>query len=305
MKKNYEKGFFAALGCAGLWGILPIYWKSLIPIPSSTIIIYRILMIAVVCVIAARFKYSWSRIFSPLKDWRTSLKFFVAGLIVTSNWSIYIWAVNSGHIIQTSIGYYIEPLVVCIFGAIFFKEKLTVYKSTAVILAAASVIVILVHFGQVPGIALILATTFAIYSAIKKTVDQPPVISLLYETIFMAPIMLCVIVWLELHGAGALGVGESYQYFLLLLCGLATAIPLGLFAYAAQRTSMFVLGLTEYLSPTLALMLGIFLYKEPVDKVLIMAFGLIWIGLIFFSYGEFKSGKDSKSSENSQNVKAS
>lgn len=80
MKKNYEKGFFAALGCAGLWGILPIYWKSLIPIPSSTIIIYRILMIAVVCIIAARFKYSWSRIFSPLKDWRTSLKFFIAGL---------------------------------------------------------------------------------------------------------------------------------------------------------------------------------------------------------------------------------
>ena len=118
-------------------------------------------MIAVVCIIAARFKYSWSRIFSPLKDWRTSLKFFIAGLIVTSNWSIYIWAVNSGHIIQTSIGYYIEPLVVCIFGAIFFKEKLTVYKSTAVILAAASVIVILVHYGQVPGIALILATTFS------------------------------------------------------------------------------------------------------------------------------------------------
>ena len=112
-------------------------------------------------------------------------------------------------------------------GAVFFKEKLTVYKSTAVILAAASVIVILVHYGQVPGIALILATTFAIYSAIKKTVDQPPVISLLYETIFMAPIMLCVIVWLELHGAGALGVGESYQYFLLLLCGLQQPYLLG------------------------------------------------------------------------------
>lgn len=297
MKKESEKGFVAAIACAGIWGLLPIYWKSLIPIPSSVIIVYRILMVCLMSLLAARFSYSWKRIFSPLKDIKIALKYGIAGIIITLNWSIYIWAVNAGHVVQTSIGYYIEPLAVCIFGVIFFKEKLSSYKVIAISFAAISVVVILVHFGQVPGIALMIAGSFAVYSAIKKTVQQPPLISLLYETVFLAPISLGVIIWLEINGKGAIGVGAPYQYFLLLLCGITTAVPLGLFAYAAQRSTMFVLGLTEYLSPSLALILGVMLFKEPVDRVLFMAFGLIWIGLIFFSYGEFRQFKESTGEE--------
>lgn len=297
MKKESEKGFIAAIACAGIWGILPVYWKSLIPISSSVIIIYRILMVCLMSFIVAKLSYSWKRIFSPLRDYKVALKYGISGLIITLNWGIYIWAVNAGHVLQTSIGYYIEPLAVCIFGVVFFREKLSKYKTIAISLAAVSVFVILIHFGQVPGIALMIAFSFAIYSAIKKTVQQPPILSLLYETIFLSPIALAAIVWLEINGRGAIGAGRPYQYFLLLLCGVATAVPLGLFAYAAQRSTMFVLGLTEYLSPTLSLILGVLVFKEDLDHVQFIAFSLIWIGLIFFSYGEFKQFKDDTKEE--------
>jgi chloramphenicol-sensitive protein RarD len=290
-KSEERKGFWLATFCSLLWGFLPIYWKSLIPIDSRVIIIYRILLVFVTALILAKTRYSWSEIFGPLKDRKLAFKFFMAGLIITVNWSTYIWAVNSGHIVQSSIGYYIEPLMVCLFGRIIFKDKITKYSGTAIALAAVAVVIILVHFRQVPGIALMLAITFSIYSAIKSTVDQPPLISLTYETIFFAPIALAVIIFIEIHDKGAIGVGHPYQYGLLMLVGLMTVIPLALFAGAAQRASMFVLGLTEYISPTIQLLLGVLLYGESVDRVQFLAFAIIWVGLAFFSYGELVAGR--------------
>ncbi|TDP54637.1 EamA family transporter RarD [Aminicella lysinilytica] len=287
-RKEYEKGIGAAIGCSVVWGILPVYWQALSPINSWVIIVYRIFLVCVVAVIMARMSYSWKRIFEPLKDRKVRIRYFTAGLLITVNWSTYIWAVNAHHVIQTCVGYYIEPLMVCIFGMVFFRERLTKYKSIALILAMSSVVLILVHFHAVPTIALVLAITFSTYSAIKKTVEQPPLISLVYETIFLAPPALCVIIWMEVTGKGALGVGEPYQYLLLLLCGLLTVIPLGLFAAAAKRVSMFMLGLTEYISPSLSLIVGVLLLGEPLDKVQFIAFAIIWLGLVFFSYGEYK-----------------
>lgn len=287
MEHEYRKGVLAALACMTLWGVLPIYWKLLIPISSSVIIIYRIVLVFVSALGLAKIKYGWSRIFSPLRERGVALKYFCAGAVITLNWSTYIWAVNAGYVVQSSIGYYIEPLVVCLFGVVLFHEKLTVYKGAALALAAISVAIILIHFGRLPGIALALAITFSVYAAIKSTVKQPPLISLVYETMFFAPIALGVVVFLERHGKGALGVGEPYQYVLLLLCGFMTVIPLALFAYAAQKTSMFVLGLAEYISPTLMLTVGVLIYREKVDAVQFLAFAVIWCGLAVFSYGEW------------------
>lgn len=287
MKGTKEnQGFLLAAFCSLMWGFLPIYWRSLLPIPSSVIIIYRVLLVFVTALIFARTQYSWSEIFGPMKDRKMMFKFFMAGLIITVNWSTYIWAVNSGHIVQSSIGYYIEPLMVCLFGRILFKDRLTKYSGTAIALAGIAVVIILVHFREVPGIALMLAVTFSIYSAIKATIDQPPLISLTYETIFLAPIALVVIFYMEAHGQGAIGVGHPYQYGLLMLVGLMTVVPLALFSGAAQRTTLFVLGLTQYISPTIQLILGVFLYGEAVDHVQFIAFAIIWVGLAFFSYGE-------------------
>lgn len=135
-------------------------------------------------------------------------------------------------------------------------------------------------------IALGLASTFAVYAAIKKSVDLPPFQSLLYETIFIAPIALIVVLYLEGSGAGALAAGGFGKFGLLLLAGLATAVPMGFFSAAANKLPLFTLGLTEYISPSITLVLGIFLFREPFDLIQFSAFVVIWIGLVFFTYGE-------------------
>lgn len=222
------------------------------------------------------------------------LKYIVVGMIITVNWSIYIWAVNANLVIQTCIGYYIEPLVVCIFGIVLFKEKLSKYKLTAFLFAACGVAAVIVYFGELPLVALGLAASFAVYAACKKNFSLPPIISLLYETIFLMPFALAVIIYLEVTGQGAIGNAEGYKYALLMLCGLFTAFPLGLFADAAQKLNLFVVGLTEYISPTISLFIGIFLFKEPFENIQLVAFAIIWVGLIFFSYGEYVEAKKYK-----------
>lgn len=284
-------GLSCALGCAALWGFLPVYWQALRPISSFVIIFYRIFLVGIVCFFASLKIYGMKGILEPIRDKRALLKYFLAGVLITANWSIYIWAVNADHVIQTCIGYYIEPLVVCVFGIILFKEKLTGHKTIAILFACAGVVIVLLHFMEVPVIALGLAGTFAVYAAMKKSVQLPALLSLLYETMFLSPAAFVVLLYLELTGRGALGVGQPYQYALLLLVGFFTAIPLGLFAAAANRIPMVTLGITEYLSPSLSLILGIFLLKEPFDRIQLLAFAVIWIGLVFFTVGEYRESK--------------
>ena len=297
MDTNYKKGLIYALACSILWGILPIYWQALRPIESSVIIYYRIFLVGLVCLIMSLKLYGLEEIKKHLRPKGAKLKFFLAGCLITANWSIYIWAVNADQVIQTCVGYYIEPLMVSVFGIIFFKEKLTKYKLTALILAMSGVVVLLVHFMEIPIIALTLAITFATYAAIKKSFNLPSVLSLFYETMFLMIPALAVIIYIEVTGQGALGVGEPYQYGLLMLCGPITALTLAFFAEAANKVPLVTLGLIEYISPSIALILGIFLFKEPFDLVQFIAFVIVWIGLVFFTMGEAKESKMTKKPE--------
>ncbi|MBL6468067.1 MAG: EamA family transporter RarD [Mogibacterium sp.] len=288
-QSQYRKGILQVVFCMVIWGVLPIYWKSLIPISSSVIILYRVLMVLLTALLLARKNYTWKEIWAPLKEDRKTVRTLViAGIIITINWSTYIWAVNAGFILQTSLGYYIEPLMVCLLGIILFRERVTKYKVIAMIFALAAVLVMLVHFHQIPTVALGLALTFSVYAAIKRSVTIDPVLSMIYETMFLAPIALAIILYQEISGKGAFAVGAPYQVVLLLLCGFCTAVPLMLFSAGAQKTSMFILGLVEYISPTMQMILGILLYHEHADSVQFMAFGIIWIGLVFFTVGEFR-----------------
>ena len=291
-RSEYKKGLIAVISAMVIWGVLPGYWQALKPISSWVIILYRILTVFIYSLIVCRFKYSFKRIFEPLKDKSVRLKYFTAGIIVTANWSIFIYAVNSNQVVQSSLGYYIEPIIICIVGNLVFKEKFNKYNVTAILMATASVILMLVHFGELPALALLLATTFAVYTAIKKTVKQPPLISLLYETLILVPPALITIIYLECTGRGAIAVGERSKSFLMLLSGILTLIPLGLFAYAATRCSMFHLGLCEYLSPSISLAMGLLFLGESVDMVQIIGFIIIWVGLAVFSYGEYKVYKN-------------
>mgnify|MGYP002530887875 CR=1 FL=1 len=219
MNSSYKKGLIYAIACSVLWGVLPIYWQSLRPIESSVIIFYRIFLVGLVCFLASLKLYGMDEIKKHLKPKGAKLKYFLAGLLITANWSIYIWAVNADQVIQTCVGYYIEPLMVSIFGIIFFKEKLTAYKLTALVLAMAGVVVLLVHFMEVPLIALSLALTFATYAAIKKSYNLPSVLSLFYETMYIMLPALGVIIYLEVTGQGALGAGEPYHAVRTAYCG--------------------------------------------------------------------------------------
>ena len=221
--------------------------------------------------------------------------FIVAGIIITANWSIYIWAVNAGFVIQSSLGYFLEPLAVCLLGIVIYKEKANKFKKIAIGFACIGILIMIIGYKELPIIAIGLALTAAIYAAIKKSISLNPLQSLLFETLFIAPIALLVIVYLESSGQGALVYGGG-KYVLLLFAGVVTAVPLALFSSAANKIPLVTLGLTEYICPSISLLLGIFLFKEPFDIVQFSAFVVIWIGVAFFTYGEILDSR--KNNEN-------
>lgn len=288
---SFRTGVICVFACQMIWGFLPIYWQALKPIETWVIILYRIVTMFVYSYIAARCRYSREEIWGPLRDRSVRRKYFTSGFVLLINWSIYIWAMNSGRVIQASIGYYIEPIMICLVGIIVFKEALTKYNLTAMLFALAAIILILVHFRQLPGTALGIATSWAIYSAIKKTAKQPVLISLVYETFPFAIIAVFAIIYIESRGIGALSVGMPGKYALMYLCGLVTLVPVALFNVSARNVPLYMLGLFQYVSPTISLILGIFLFREPIDIVQIIAFIIVWTGLIFFTYGEFAKGR--------------
>ena len=285
---NYKNGLIYALSCAILWGILPVYWNALNPIGSLVVIFYRITLMTLTClVIQYYYVRNIKKLFAPMfEDKKKFATYIIAGILITMNWSIYIWAVQAGYVIQSSMGYFLEPLVVSLFGIIIYKEKANKWKWISMGCAFAGLLVMIIGYKELPMIAVGLASTFAIYAAIKKRVDLPPFQSLLYETVFIAPIALVAVFWLEGTHIGAMAAGGSAKFFLLLFAGIATAVPMGLFSAAARNLPLLTLGLTEYISPSISLVLGIFLFKEPFDIIQFSAFVIIWIGLIFFTYGE-------------------
>lgn len=280
------------LSCDVLWGVLPLYWQALRPIDSWVIIFYRIFLVGLVSGIATVIIYGVPAIREQYRIKSNLWKFPLAGLLITCNWSIYIWAVNADHVIQTCVGYYIEPLIVCLLGIVIFKDRLTRYKLIALLFALAGMLVILFHFMEVPLIALSIATSFAIYAAVKKWFDLPPIMSVFMETSFLMIPALCVVIGIEVTGHGALAVATPGKYLLLLCCGILTAAPLSFFAAAATKVPLVTVGLLEYLSPSISLVIGIFLMKEPFDAVQFVSFVIVWIGLVFFTYGEIKDSKE-------------
>ncbi len=291
-KKEYKQGIACAILCAVLWGFLPIYWKSLEPINPVLILFYRIVLAFGFSFLLALFIYHWDGIFKPLKEEKKAFRtFFFAGVLISLNWGIYIWAVSNNYVIQTCIGYYIEPLIVCAFGIVLFKERLNKFRLAAFLLACAGVVVMLVYYHQVPLIALSLAGTFGTYAAIKKKYKLDAVLALLYETMLLVPFAVAVILYYELTGKGAAANAEPHQWVLLAAAGILTGTPLILFALAANRISLVTLGITEYISPSITLLLGIFAFKEPFDKIQLITFGMIWIGLIIFTIGEIKESR--------------
>ncbi len=294
MKKitgNYKFGMLMAMCCSVIWGLLPIYWRALEPISPSVIMVYRVFFVVISCGVVSFFLYGKKRFLEPLKDKKMLFNTIMAGILITANWSLFLWAVNTGQVIQTSIGYYTEPLIVSFFGVFIFKESFNFHRKVAFSLATIGVIILVIHSGEIPILALTLGITFAIYATVKKSVSYESILGLFYETVIFFPFLLVIIIYMEINGIGIQGVAQPYQLALIALSGFITATPLVFFALAAQNLPLISLGVTEYIAPSISLCIGVFLFKEPFDIVKFITFCFIWFALIFFTIGEVKMQK--------------
>lgn len=278
--KNF--GVAAALGAYALWGIIPIYWPLLERSGALEILAHRIVWSLLVGAILVAFlaRRTWR---TQIAGRSTMLRLLLASAVIAANWGLYIWAVNNGRVTEAALGYYINPLLSILLGVFMFKEKLAAVQWAAIGLAAVAVAIITVEYGQPPWVALMLAVSFAVYGVLKKKLKVEPVVSLTVESALMTPVALAYLVWLGVQGIGDLGrLGIGYD-LLLASTGIVTALPLLLFAYAAQRIPLSILGLTQYLAPTMQFLLGVLYFRETMSVGRWAGFALVWIALTVIS----------------------
>lgn len=296
MKSNDTMlGIIYAAGAFVVWGILPIYWKLLNQVSAGEIFAHRIIWSFVfvfgILIYQKRLGLVKEMIFSK----HYFIRNLISALFISANWFIYIWAVNSNNIVEASMGYYINPLILILLGMVVFKEKLGFWKTISVISAAIGVLIMTIQYGKVPWIALGLALSFALYGLMKKMVNIDSIIGLAIETLMITPICLIYIIFKESSGSGALSILPFSKVLLLLCSGVATATPLIWFAKGAKRIPLNMLGFFQYIAPTISLFLGVFLYKEQFTRVHLFSFGFIWIGITIYSLSQMNILKDKQS----------
>lgn len=275
-----------------LWGLLPIYWKLLEHINATEILANRVFWSFVFMVIVLLFTKKWGLFIHTLKGFAKNQKqmyaLIIASLLISVNWFIYIWAVNNHHMIDASLGYYINPLVSVLLGMIVLKEKLTIYQYISFGLAAIGVMIATVSYGQFPWVAIVLAVSFGFYGLAKKLINVDSAVGLTLETLVVTPIAAIYIGWLFMNGSNALLSSNIGTDLLLLGAGAATAVPLLYFAKGAQKIPLSLLGLLQYIAPTLTLLLGVFAYNEHFSKLQLLAFIFIWSALTLYSLSKTK-----------------
>ncbi len=277
-------GVFYGLFAYVLWGLLPLYWKLLEAVPAVEILAHRVLWSFVVVALAIILMGGWEKLSASFTDKKKLILIFSCGFIISLNWFTYIYAVNSGLVIEASMGYYINPLVVVLLGVTVFREKLGRWQLTALLLATTGVLLITLQYGRIPWIALLLAATFAAYGLIKKIIKLDPVSGLMLETLIVMPVALFYIVTLERSGSGALGSSPLYTSVILAGTGVITAIPLLLYARGIEKTTFSMMGFLQYIAPTINLLLGIFVFKEYFTTTHLISFCFIWVALIIFTF---------------------
>ena len=294
LSADERRGVVAGVFCYLLWGLMPIYWKLLDEVDSLEIIAQRIIWCFVTTIIfCAIAKLDLPKLLRTPRAWRFLVP---AAIIITINWSVYIYAVNIDHIVETAIGYYINPLVSIVLGIIVFGERLSPIKCIAVALCAVGVAFFTFNYGQFPWISIALALSFGAYGAIKKKAGYPATTALAFEsTIMVLPSIVFAIAFAHITGTHAFAANLDtthgiYLTALLILGGPATAIPLILFAKAANLIPLSLLGFIQYLSPTLALLTGVLLYGEPFTLAHAVCLGCIWTGIALVSYETIRTG---------------
>jgi len=277
------RGALAAAGCYVLWGLFPLYWKQLEGIDSAELIAHRHLWSLVFALAIMAATAGLGELREALRSPRALRWHAASGTLLTVNWLVYVWGVNHGHVIETSLGYFLVPLVNVAFGRFLLREKLRPAQWLAIACAALGVALLLWRVGRLPWIALTLAGTWGAYGLLRKQSPLGPLTGLGLETLLLAPLALGYLVWRQSTGLAALGHVGLGQHVLLLSAGVITAVPLLLFVYGARRIRFSTLGLLQYIAPSVQFALGYWVYREEFSPERAAAFAFIWGGLVLYT----------------------
>lgn len=294
MTSEYKKGIFFALGAYVLWGILPIYWELIDHIGAFEILAFRIIFsmifMILLLVVGRKQREAFLRDVNHLFIHPVQLvAIIVAGYVITINWGTFIWAVTNGHVLQSSLGYYINPLVSIVLALIFLKERFNKFEWLAIIFALIGVLYMTIKIGEFPFVSIMLALSFGVYGLLKKIVHIDAISSIAIECIVTAPagIIYVIYLWQQHH----MTFGFNMSSFWLVFSGAVTAIPLILFSAGAKRIPLSLTGFIQYVGPTIMFILGIFVFKEKFDVHQLITFIFIWIGIILYSISQYMNIK--------------
>ncbi|WP_214824505.1 EamA family transporter RarD [Exiguobacterium algae] len=281
-----NKGVWTTVGAYVMWGVLPIYWKFLQEVPSGQILAHRIIWSFLFILLVLKWTNQWVEFKYAMRHRATRNAFMLNGFIVSSNWFVYIWAVNHGYIIEASLGYYINPLMSMVLGVVVFRESLNRVQWTAVGIATLGVLVLTFGYGAFPWISFVLAGTFGFYSLVKKRRPLASTVSLGIETLAVVPLAL-VFLGVEASSGEMVLTTSPIMWLALFGTGVITALPLLLFGYGAQHIPFTLVGFLQFIAPSLSLAIGVLLYAEPFTSYHVFAFTCIWLAILFFSWNSW------------------
>jgi chloramphenicol-sensitive protein RarD len=274
-----------------LWGLFPLYFPLLEPAGGVEIVAHRVLWSLVFIALLLTGTGRWRDVRRVLADRRTLLVLGAAAVFIAVNWLVFVYGVNSGHVVETSLGYFINPLVSVLLGVAFFAERLRPMQWTAVAVATVAVVVLTVDYGRPPWIALALAASFGLYGLMKKLVRVDAAPGLFVETALVALPAAAFLAILHAQGHGTFGAAGPGNALLLVSSGVATAVPLLLFAAATRRIPLSTVGLLQYLTPLMQLAVGVFVDGEPMPPARLAGFGLVWVALAVFTADSLRNAR--------------
>jgi chloramphenicol-sensitive protein RarD len=285
-ESRQRSGVFFAVGAYGLWGIIPVYFLLLAPAGGVEIVAWRILFSLVFCVILLTVTRKWRAFMAVLRKPRLVLATGLAGVLIYANWQIYVVAVLDGKIVETALGYFINPIVTVLLGVFILRERLRPLQWIAVGVSAIAILVLAIGLGSAPWIALALALSFGLYALMKKRggVSVDAITGLTLETLWLVPVASVILVIVGATSGIVLGTVSPGHTALLLAAGAVTAVPLLLFAAAARRLSLIGLGLIQYLAPVLQFLFGVFIMHEAMPTERWVGFALVWVALVILTW---------------------
>lgn len=277
-----RKGILAALAAYLMWGVLPLYWKAVRSIPAWQVLCHRILWAALFLLLAIFLQKRSPALLALWKDRKRRLALWITAVFITANWWVYIWAVNAGFVLETSLGYYINPLVSVLFGVVFLGERMRPAQTAALVIATGGVLYLTLGYGTFPWIALFLAFTFATYGLLRKKIAADALSGLTIETIYMSPLVIIALFLAERSGDGPFLSAPISIELLLIGGGAVTALPLYFFAVGTHHLRLSTMGMLQYIAPTIQFFLAVYLYKEPFTTAHLVAFGCIWCAVTLY-----------------------